>query len=117
MPAPSVGGILPTLGYLTAFAVLAGGGWYLIKRGKLPRPFSKAEGNKLRVLETRLLGNRQFLVVAEYEDAKMLLGVCPGRIDYLTPLAGHPLAGEAETEPEPDIAVPAKMGIPVVAHR
>jgi hypothetical protein len=31
-------------------------------------------------------------MVVEYDDAKMLLGVCPGKIDYLTPLAGHPLA-------------------------
>jgi len=33
-----------------------------------------------------MLGNRQFLIVAEYEDRKMLIGVCPGRIDYLCPL-------------------------------
>jgi len=102
VPAPSLGGVLPTLGYLTAFALLGGGGWYLIKRGALPRPFSKSDG-KLRVLETRVLGNRQFLVVAEYGEAKMLLGVCPGRIDYLTPLAGHPLATEEDLQPEHDV--------------
>ena len=104
-PALSSGGMLPAAGYLVVLGLLVAGAWYLLKRGSLPRPFSKTEG-KLRVLETRLLGNRQFLVVVEYDDAKMLLGVCQGRIDYLTPLAGHPLAAagaidadESETTP------------------
>jgi flagellar protein FliO/FliZ len=35
-----------------------------------------------------MLGNRQFLVVAEYEGRKMLLGVCPGRIELLSELGG-----------------------------
>jgi flagellar protein FliO/FliZ len=35
-----------------------------------------------------MLGNRQFLVVAEYEQRKMLIGVCPGRIEYLCTLSG-----------------------------
>lgn len=91
---PSFGGMGPTLGYVVALLVLAGGAVYLIKRGSLPRPFTKSEG-KLRVLETRMLGNRQFLIVVEYDDTKMLVGVCPGRIDYLTPLTGHPLAEAA----------------------
>lgn len=89
--APSLTGMGPTVGYVIALLALAGGAFYLIKRGSLPRPFTKNEG-KLRVLETRMLGNRQFLVVVEYDDTKMLVGVCPGRIDYLTPLTGHPLA-------------------------
>jgi flagellar biogenesis protein FliO len=90
-PGVSMHGLMPTVGFVVALAVLAGGAWFLIKRGTIPRPFSRNEG-RLKVLETRLLGNRQFLVVVEYDDAKMLLGVCQGRIDYLTPLAGHPLA-------------------------
>jgi flagellar protein FliO/FliZ len=36
--------------------------------------------------ETKSLGSRQYLVVASYEGRKLLLGVCPGRIDLLTPL-------------------------------
>jgi flagellar protein FliO/FliZ len=92
--APSIGGMGPAVGYVVLLLLLVAGAFYLIKRGSLPRPFAKSEG-KLRVLETRMLGNRQFLVVVEYEEAKMLVGVCPGRIDYLTPLAGHPLAAAA----------------------
>jgi flagellar protein FliO/FliZ len=41
---------------------------------------------KLAIAETRPLGNRQYLVVADYEGRKFLLGVCPGRIDLLAPL-------------------------------
>lgn len=51
------------------------------------QPRKKGE-RKLEISETRMLGNRQFLVVAQYEGKKMLIGVCPGRIDYLCNLAG-----------------------------
>lgn len=98
-PLPAMGGVGPAAGYVIALVLLAGGAIYLLKRGSLPRPFSKSEG-RLKVLETRMLGNRQFLVVVEYDDAKMLLGVCQGRIEYLTPLAGHPLAPGADNDEE-----------------
>ena len=68
-------------------ALLAGGAWLLRSGFTLFQPKLKGE-RKLQVSETRMLGNRQFLVVAEYEGRKMLLGVCPGRIDYLSTLAG-----------------------------
>jgi flagellar protein FliO/FliZ len=41
---------------------------------------------ELDILETRPLGGRQFLLVARVGQEKFLLGVCPGRIDYLCPL-------------------------------
>ena len=41
---------------------------------------------RLVVAETRALGNRQYLVVAAYDDKRYLLGVCPGRIEMLAPL-------------------------------
>ena len=67
--------------------ILAGaGGWLLWRQRRATVP-----GRELRSLaidETRSLGNRQFLVVASYEGRKFLLGVCPGRIDMLTPLDG-----------------------------
>jgi flagellar biosynthetic protein FliO len=102
---PSFTGLAPAAGYLVVLLVLAGGAWVLLKRGSLPRPFTKSEG-KLRVLETRMLGNRQFLVVVEYEEAKMLIGVCPGRIDYLTPLTGHLLAASEGGDDETEIPAP-----------
>jgi len=74
------------LGYVTLLAALAGGAIYLIKFGiPLHRNRSKEE-RKLQVLEMRPLGNRQFLIVVGYEDTRMLLGVTPGKIDYLCAL-------------------------------
>jgi len=90
-PMPATSGLASTAGYIVTFGLLLGGAWLLLKRGTLKRALGKNEG-RLNVLETRMLGNRQFLLVVEYDDAKLLLGVCPGRIDYLTPLAGHPLS-------------------------
>ena len=73
--------------FLLILAVLAAG-LYLTRFGFASR-IGKGRGDrKLVISETRTLGNRQFLVVAEYEGRKMLLGVCPGRIDYLSTLAG-----------------------------
>lgn len=67
--------------------ILAGaGGWLLWRQRR-----GTVTGRELRSLaidETRSLGNRQFLVVASYEGRRFLLGVCPGRIDMLTPLDG-----------------------------
>lgn len=44
------------------------------------------KAGELDILETRPLGGRQFLLVARVGQEKFLLGVCPGRIDYLCPL-------------------------------
>jgi flagellar protein FliO/FliZ len=73
------------LGYLTFFAALAGGALYFIKFG-LPLRKGLSSDRKLQVLETRPLGNKQYLLVVGYEDTRMLLGVTPGKIDYLCPL-------------------------------
>jgi len=77
--------ILSMLGFVLLFGACVVGGWFLFKRGFLKKPFSK-DGGKLKVAESRMLGNRQFLMVVEYEDNKILLGVGPGKIDYLTSL-------------------------------
>lgn len=80
-------GMLQLFVYFILIVALLVGGLYftrtgfnsLLRRGKGER--------KLVISEARTLGNRQFLVVAEYENRKMLLGVCPGRIDYLSTLS------------------------------
>lgn len=85
---PEGGGTVQLSLYLVLLLGLLGGGAWLLRSGfTLFQPKLKGE-RKLHVSETRMLGNRQFLVVAEYEGRKMLLGVCPGRIDYLSTLAG-----------------------------
>ena len=74
--------------YLALLLALFAGGAFLLRNGfTLFQPKIKGE-RKLEISETRMLGNRQFLVVAAYEDRKILIGVCPGRIDYLCTLAG-----------------------------
>jgi flagellar protein FliO/FliZ len=77
----------PGMGTVTVVGtmLLAGaGGWLLLRGRKLPFPGRVAR--KLAIDETRSLGSRQYLVIASYEGRKMLLGVCPGRIDLLTAL-------------------------------
>lgn len=74
--------------YLGLMLAVIGGGFFLLRNGvAIFQPKLKGE-RKLDISETRMLGNRQFLVVAQYEERKVLLGVCPGRIDYLCSLGG-----------------------------
>jgi len=70
---------------VVAFLLAAGGVWVLVKRRKAG-PGGSRGGRKLQIDETRPLGNRQYLVVADYDGKKFLLGVTPGRIQMLTPL-------------------------------
>jgi len=86
--APQFGGSMWQIAaYLTGLVVLIVGGMWLMRSGLPSMQRSKGE-RKLNISETRGLGARQFLVVAEYENRKMLIGVCPGRIDYLCTLSG-----------------------------
>ena len=76
-------------GVLTFFGVLVfggAGGWLLwrARSGGL-KQFNRAP-RQLAVEETRSLGNRQYLVVASYQEKKFLIGVCPGRIELLSAL-------------------------------
>ena len=73
---------------LFAFAAAAAGGWLLWRQRRSPQGLLSREARKLAVAETRSLGNRQYLVVADYDGRKFLLGVCPGRIDLLSNLDG-----------------------------
>ena len=99
--APSGGGRFQLAIYLLLLVALLGGGVYVMRHGLgflQPKPKGP---RKLEISETRMLGNRQFLIVAEYEQRKMLIGVCPGRIEYLCTLSGAEpefprLAGEEE---------------------
>jgi flagellar protein FliO/FliZ len=73
-----------------AIALLAGAaGWWLwIKRRGGVRG-TLAGTAKLAIAESKSLGSRQYLVVADYDGKKFLLGVCPGSIELLTPLDGE----------------------------
>ena len=78
-------GFNPSLLILAAAAAGAGG-WLLWRQRRSPAGLIGREARKLAVTESRSLGNRQYLVVADYDGRKFLLGVCPGRIDLLSPL-------------------------------
>lgn len=79
------GSVLVVLFLLMVGAIVAI--WIFMKRGAFPR---LKGGEHLQILETRALGGRQFLVVARHHDQTFLLGVCPGRIDYLCSLESLP---------------------------
>ena len=78
-----------TLTFVAVIALGCAGGW-MLWRGRSGALASLRGGvrapRNLVVEETRALGNRQYLVVASYQDKKFLLGVCQGRIDLLSPL-------------------------------
>ena len=45
-----------------------------------------SKNGNLTILETRPLGGRQFLMVVGYAGERLLLSVCPGRVEYLCAL-------------------------------
>jgi len=61
------------------------------KKGSLVRSNSKQ--SKLQVLEMRMLGNKQFLLVVEYDGQRMLLGVSPGIIQHICVLGEEAQSG------------------------
>ena len=75
-----------SIGFLMLLALVAfgvtrlGKGW-----GKDKLTGLKADG-KIILSDCRPLGNRQFIIVAQYGMQKHLLGVSPGKIEHLTKL-------------------------------
>lgn len=67
-------------------------------------------GGSLRILESKSLGGRQYLVVAEWDGQRILLGIGPGQIRHLCSLGGDATGGSnrieksdtQEAQPEPD---------------
>lgn len=72
-----------------ALLLAAGGAWVLIQR-RQGGPLASRTEKRLQIAETRPLGNRQYLIVADYEGQRFLLGVTPGQIQLLTPLRQEP---------------------------
>ena len=85
-PSTSAGTSLNSISLLLGVALAGVGGW-MVWRNRRGNPAGR-EVRALAIDETRSLGSRQYLVVASYEGKKFLIGVCPGRIDLLSPLEG-----------------------------
>ncbi len=85
---PAAGGGAGPLTIVGALFLAGAGGWLVWRGRKLN--LAGRDPRQLVINETRSLGSRQYLVVASYEGKKLLLGVCPGRIDLLTPLESRP---------------------------
>jgi len=88
--APAAAGTsTPNGGLILAVALLAAGaGWWLWQKRRTALRPGAAGAARLAIVESRSLGSRQYLVVADYDGRKFLLGVCPGSIKMLTPLDG-----------------------------
>ena len=72
-------------------------------KGKNIIPSSSKGFGKIKIADTHSLGNRQFLVVAEYGCEQHLLGVSPNGIQHLTSLKK---AGEVTSSPTSDCMDP-----------
>lgn len=79
-------------GFLIALAGLSG--YFLWRKGNFR--FSPMGANRLKVLETRIVAQKQCLMVVEYEGQKLLLGVSPGNIQNLALLSDFPEAESFE---------------------
>jgi flagellar biogenesis protein FliO len=79
------GGGVSLLGYALTILVLGAAGLTVLFRGGLLGVSwgSSKVPRKLHIEESRTVGNRQHLAVVEYEGRRVLLGISPGRIDYL----------------------------------
>ena len=89
VPDKPVTGVSPML-LVSALIAAGAGGWMVWRQRRAPKGFGMGQGRKLSVTESKSLGNRQYLAVAEYDGQKFLLGICPGRIEMLSPLGDGP---------------------------
>lgn len=68
--------------YLALLAAIGVAVVYFFKQGRFVRGM-RNNGNRLKICETHMLGNKQFLVVVAYGKEQILLGVGPGMINKL----------------------------------
>ncbi len=113
-PAAGAGSMIQMLGYVLAIVMIVGAviAFFLRSGGLIGIRLGAKTNRKLQLQETWMLGHKQFLAVVDYEGRKMLLGVCPGRIDYLCPLEGNEDAVGTENAPDFQQMLARKAGQP-----
>ncbi len=113
-PTAGAGSMIQMLGYVLAIVMIVGAviAFFLRSGGLLGIRLGAKTNRKLQLQETWMLGHKQFLAVVDYEGRKMLLGVCPGRIDYLCPLEGNEDAVGTENAPDFQQMLARKAGQP-----
>lgn len=90
--ATSTSTLILVYGLLIFLAGLSG--YFLWRKGNFR--FPPMGVNQLKVLETRIVGPKQCLMVVEYDGQKLLLGVSPGNIQNLALLTDFPEAESFE---------------------
>lgn len=91
IPCENFSCVIQLLGVLFFLAAMV----YVYRRLKTSAPhFNKhgKVGRKLEILETKPLGNRQFLLVVAYENEKFLVGVHPNGMQFLSKLSEQHLS-------------------------
>lgn len=89
---PGYSGYIPLMTALVVMALFFVFFAFAYRRGMLV--VKNRKDTVLELLETRPLGGRQFLIVAQYHHQRFLLGVCPGKIDYLCALDGEAISAD-----------------------
>ena len=89
-------------GLLVVFSLFFGGVWVVknsarwkIKRGPAPR---------LRVLESRAIGNRQSLCVVSFEERRFLIGSSPAGIHLISQLSDADSGQTSKSKPDESFA-------------
>lgn len=82
---------------------------WVLWRKRMPR--SVGGNRKLQITESCMVGPRQFIVVASYDDERVLVGVSPGQIQYLCKVKGQPESGDAANDKGFDQLLPKDVNL------
>lgn len=102
----------PSFGVVVAYlGLFCGAGyfvWRYIKKGSLS-PARPDGSNGIHITDTKSLGNRQYLVVVECDEQRMLVGVGQGFINHLCFLDGTRQLAEEDIVPLPEAELKEAM--------
>lgn len=80
---------------------------WVLWRKRMPR--SVGGNRKLQICESCMVGPRQFIVVASYEEERVLIGVSPGQIQYLCKVKGQQDSQAGSNESQFDQLLPKDL--------